>query len=155
LKNFFFDNDKYNSLLEDEVIVYLISIQILRALNYIHSLNISHRDIKFENIMINTSTYEIKLIDFNVSKLIKGNENRATIIDNGICSSKSLVPLLIENSNENDKIDIDSTDYFFYSDIYSFGVLLYLLSTRKITEKFNPIFSLYQNIKYHYLILVF
>ena len=147
LKSFFFENDKYNNLLKDEIIIYLISIQILNALEYIHSMKISHRDIKFENILINSSTYEIKLIDFNVSKFIQGNENRATVIDNGICNSKLLIHLYLDQPKEINKIPIDSPDYFFYSDIYSFGVLLFFLSKRKIVENFNPIFSLYQKYK--------
>ncbi|KAF2070357.1 hypothetical protein CYY_008328 [Polysphondylium violaceum] len=40
-----------------------ITKQILHALEYIHSINIAHRDLKSANIMINTKA-EVKLIDF-------------------------------------------------------------------------------------------
>ena len=36
----------------------------MKALSYIHRNNISHRDIKLENLIINPETKEIKLIDF-------------------------------------------------------------------------------------------
>lgn len=44
--------------------------QILSAVDIMHTLGIAHRDIKPENILINEDL-EIKLIDFNISKLFK------------------------------------------------------------------------------------
>lgn len=41
----------------------LIIHQVLEALNYLHSLDIVHWDIKLENILI-TQSFECKLIDF-------------------------------------------------------------------------------------------
>ena len=38
--------------------------QILQAVCYLHNLGIAHLDLKLENIIIDTSTREIKLIDF-------------------------------------------------------------------------------------------
>jgi len=44
--------------------------QCLRALNYLNSKGVCHRDIKLENIMIfdNHSLQNIKLIDFGLSR---------------------------------------------------------------------------------------
>jgi len=45
--------------------------QICSALNYLHSKNISHKDIKLENIMFfDESHTHIKLIDFDFSETI-------------------------------------------------------------------------------------
>ena len=41
--------------------------QIAEAVEYIHSINISHRDIKLDNILIEERNNMVKLIDFGFS----------------------------------------------------------------------------------------
>ena len=46
--------------------------QIIYAVEYIHQHNISHRDLKLENILFaDKSNKEIKLIDFGLSNIFK------------------------------------------------------------------------------------
>lgn len=46
--------------------------QLLSAVNYLKTKNIVHRDIKPENILyVKGSDSEIKLVDFNVSRMLK------------------------------------------------------------------------------------
>ena len=47
--------------------------QIIEALQFIHSQNIVHRDIKLDNILIDLSNI-IKICDFGVSKYVKKGE---------------------------------------------------------------------------------
>lgn len=44
--------------------------QILKAIQYMHKMNIVHRDLNVNNILINPETEEIKLIDFGLSRKI-------------------------------------------------------------------------------------
>jgi len=47
--------------------------QIIEGLQYMHSKNITHRDIKLDNILLDVDG-RIKIADFGVSKLSKPNE---------------------------------------------------------------------------------
>lgn len=57
--------------------------QLFSALAYIHSLNIMHRDIKLDNILLayrlsnqNCERIDIRLIDFGLSQRVSGEADK-------------------------------------------------------------------------------
>ena len=86
--------------------VKLYSYQMMRGLAYIHSINICHRDIKPQNILVDPVSHILKFCDFGSAKrLVKGEPNVSYI-----CSRYYRAPELIFGATEyNDAIDIWST----------------------------------------------
>ena len=65
-----------------------VFMQILDALEYIHSLQLVHNDIKLDNIMVTTNGTNVKLIDFGLSNtddavLTENNDVRKDIVGVG------------------------------------------------------------------------
>ncbi|ODV82828.1 hypothetical protein CANARDRAFT_25592 [[Candida] arabinofermentans NRRL YB-2248] len=84
----------------------LYSYQLLRSLNYIHSLGICHRDIKPQNLLIDPFNGILKLCDFGSAKILNANEPNVSYI----CSRYYRAPELIFGSrNYTTKIDLWST----------------------------------------------
>ena len=54
-----------------------LTYQIATAVYYLHSFGIAHRDLKPENILMdsNSEDAELKIVDFNLSKIIGANES--------------------------------------------------------------------------------
>ena len=52
----------------------IIIKQLLEGLNYIHSQNILHRDIKMDNLLLNEDTFELKICDFGISRPVISNK---------------------------------------------------------------------------------
>jgi len=81
--------------------------QLCRALNYIHSVGICHRDIKPQNLLLDPHSHVLKLCDFGSAKrLVKGQTNVSYI-----CSRFYRAPELI----------FGATEYTTDIDIWSIG----------------------------------
>jgi serine/threonine protein kinase len=86
--------------------------QLISALIYMHSLGVAHCDIKAENIMVDTETDYIKLIDFGFSTTERMSDY--------FCGTLDYIPPETLACKKHDK---------FLADIWSCGVLLYEMLT--------------------------
>ena len=58
------------------VYVKVYMFQMFCALSHIHSLGVCHRDIKPQNLLVDTGTHTLKLCDFGSAKiLVRGERN--------------------------------------------------------------------------------
>lgn len=95
---------------EHEVSVLLV--QILRAIEYVHSLGVIHRDIKAENFLFTGRGDVIKLIDFGLAVKITQPSERFTAI---VGSAHYLAPEMVYQN------------YSKPVDVWSAGIMMYLM----------------------------
>jgi serine/threonine protein kinase len=91
-----------------------IASQLIDALSYCHSMGVAHRDVKVDNIRINTETNSIKLIDFGLAYVCDYNINEKTK-----CGSAEWAAPEI--------FDADFIDPF-KSDVWAVGIVIYVLA---------------------------
>ncbi len=94
------------------------AVQIAEALNEAHGKGIVHRDVKAENIMVNAKN-QIKVMDFGLAKL-KGSMK--------LTRTSSTIGTLAYMAPE----QIQGTEADHRSDIFSFGVVLFEMTTGKM-----------------------
>ena len=99
----------------DEASAKVLIRGLLETLDYLHSKDIVHRDLKLENLMmINGNNNEVKLIDFGLAF-------RCSCLESSKCGSPGYVaPEIMLNDSYDSKVDI-----------FSAGVILYLLLVGK------------------------
>lgn len=105
-----------------------IMLQVLEALHYLHQREIVHMDLKSENIIYNGRT--VKLIDFGLSQHFKPNKKMSKIQG----TKYYLAPEVITKK------------YNHKCDIWSAGVLLFMLLTGKTPFKGDSETELFDNI---------
>lgn len=92
------------------IYVKLYTYQLCRSLAYLHSMGICHRDIKPQNLLVDTVTGVLKLCDFGSSKVLRPGEPSVAYI----CSRYYRAPELV----------FGTTFYDCSIDIWSLGCVL-------------------------------
>ena len=105
-----------------------IGIQIASALRTAHAVNIVHRDIKLENIMIRPDGL-VKILDFGIAKLV---EKRFESIDSDATTEieqQTAEGMIIGTAAYMSPEQAQGKEVDARSDIFSFGVVLYEMVT--------------------------
>mgnify|MGYP003328626391 CR=1 FL=1 len=110
-------------LTENEVRI--LSKQLFAALDYMHKQNIVHRDIKLENILIDSRNDGIlvKLTDFGFSTF----KPQGGKLNKGVGSRYYIAPEILKKHSYDEKIDV-----------WSATVVVYILSLIHISEPTRP-----------------
>ena len=103
----------------DENEVKKIFIKIVKSVEYMHSMNVIHRDLKLENILVDRQSHETKLIDFGFSTKVKSHEDRIPYV----CGT----PIYMSPEMAQKKEHLGAP-----ADIWALGVVLYILLTGKM-----------------------
>ena len=109
--------------------------QLLNALQYLHSVNVIHRDLKLGNLYL-SSSMNLKVGDYGLSALLENRMSRRK----SICGTPNYIaPEVVENKD----------GYSFEVDIWSVGVIIYYLivgkppfDSKNIKETYSKIKSL-------------
>ena len=114
----------------------IVMQQLLDAIAYLHERKIAHRDLKPENILLmsRSSDVDIKVTDFGLAKIIDSKGTKTFCGTNQYMAPEVLrVKLLLDkpksraNSKGDDAEDDDEQRYSLEADIWSVGVILYVL----------------------------
>lgn len=96
----------------DVCLISYICGQILEGLDYLHTRNIVHRDIKSDNILL-TMDGQVKLGDFGFCATISGQDKRTSMIGSPYWMSPEMVTTSAK----------DGSGYGLKTDIWSLGIL--------------------------------
>ena len=116
-----------------------ISYQVLSAVEYMHSISISHRDIKPDNILIaQDEPVLVKVSDFGLAKIAKSGSHLQTF-----CGTLAyLAPEVLARKHDKSKSIIYSDKV----DIWSIGCMIYVILTGYLPFPQNTQQALYQSI---------
>src|SRR5579871_46383 len=96
----------------------LICVEVCGALAHAHAVGVIHRDVKPENVMIRKDGL-IKLMDFGIAQVL--DFQRMTVTGQLLGSPAYMAPEIIEGK----QLD-------FRTDVFSVGIMLYLLATGEL-----------------------
>ncbi|NWI11725.1 TSSK1 kinase, partial [Crypturellus soui] len=92
-------------------------LQLASAIRYCHDMDLAHRDLKCENILLDKDL-NIKLSDFGFSRPLNRDENGQIVLSKTFCGSAAYAaPEVLQGVPCNPK----------FCDIWSLGVILYIM----------------------------
>ncbi|KAJ2950465.1 hypothetical protein O0L34_g8709 [Tuta absoluta] len=106
--------------------------QILSAMQYLHTLNIAHRDLKCENILI-TANYNVKLTDFGFARTVRHRDR--DVLSETYCGSLSYAaPEVLKGVPYLPKM----------ADMWSIGIIMYTMLNKALPFNETSVKRLYE-----------
>ncbi|MFC1617259.1 AAA family ATPase [Candidatus Margulisiibacteriota bacterium] len=102
-----------------------LAIKIIQGLDDIHKIGIIHKDINPQNIIYNSKTKELRIIDFGIAAKYAKNPQNISSEENNKVEGTILYISPEQTGRMNRQID-------YRSDYYSLGIVLYELLTKKV-----------------------
>ena len=113
--------------------------QVVQSIHYCHQRNVTHRDIKLENILLDETKQRVKLIDFGFSTCLPHDKKIKLF-----CGTPSyMAPEIVA------KVEYSGPP----ADIWALGVLLFALLCGKFPFKGSNDKELYNAIRFNDLVL--
>lgn len=144
------NSTKEKNLLVDFQLIKTYYESLLNGLAYLQSMNLCHRDLKPDNILLDESQ-NCTIVDFGAAKenASKNNQknNQPTEVDMTIIGTQSYMsPEILEALlNEDDSVVVNP----YKSDVFSFGLIILELATQSQIKHKNNINTLQQQIQKH------
>ncbi|KAL4714398.1 hypothetical protein ACJJTC_017693 [Scirpophaga incertulas] len=106
--------------------------QIISGIQYIHTMNIAHRDLKCENILI-TANYNVKITDFGFARYVRHRDR--DILSDTYCGSLSYAaPEVLKGMPYLPK----------QADMWSIGIILYTMLNKALPFNETSVKKLYE-----------
>ncbi|XP_071446329.1 testis-specific serine/threonine-protein kinase 1-like [Hetaerina americana] len=90
--------------------------QLVSALQYLHGMDVSHRDLKCENVLL-ASKDSIKITDFGFARMCRDGHGNRILSDTFCGSTAYAAPEIIQGMSYNPKM----------YDVWSLGCILYIM----------------------------
>ena len=141
----YMENLPGGTLTEQEIVFY--ASEILVALEFLHEMNVIHRDLKLDNILIDDEGH-IKLTDFGYSKIIDDDNNdneEKEVAYSCVGTIYYFAPEVIDPSS--------SASYGKYVDLWAFGICIYEMLTADVPFNGDTIEEIINEIRFQNNIL--